>query len=155
MLCKNLDHIIPVPLGLRIHWLNPYKKVRYPPKRTQWVSCIWWWDSSSNDLGSEEYSFIVINGGFTLTQNGSHLLRFNGSNWSIWKLLVLNSNMELPLQYHYSQVHSDSEQLYSWGFHQQIKWVYLELVGWVIGWLGFYGISTFVGYLTPNPLLYK
>ena len=22
---------------------------------------------------------------------------------------------------------------------------------WLIGWLGFYGISTFVGYLTPSP----
>ena len=25
----------------------------------------------------------------------------------------------------------------------------------MLGWLGFYGISTFVGYLTPNPFLYK
>ena len=25
----------------------------------------------------------------------------------------------------------------------------------MIGWLGFYGISTFVGYLTPNPFLYN
>ena len=24
-----------------------------------------------------------------------------------------------------------------------------------VGWLGFYGISTFVGYLTPNPFLCK
>ena len=22
---------------------------------------------------------------------------------------------------------------------------------WLVGWLGFYGISTFVGYLMPNP----
>ena len=30
------------------------------------------------------------------------------------------------------------------------------LVGWLVGWLvGFYGISTFVGYLTPNPFLCK
>ena len=27
---------------------------------------------------------------------------------------------------------------------------------WLVGWMfGFYGISTFVGYLTPNPFLYK
>ena len=27
---------------------------------------------------------------------------------------------------------------------------------WLVGWLvGFYGISTFVGYLMPNPFLYK
>ena len=25
----------------------------------------------------------------------------------------------------------------------------------LVGWLGFYGLSTFVGYLTPNPFLYK
>ena len=26
------------------------------------------------------------------------------------------------------------------------------LIGWLVGWLvGFYGISNFVGYLTPNP----
>ena len=32
-----------------------------------------------------------------------------------------------------------------------------RMVGWFVGWLvfGFYGISTFVGYLTPNPFLYK
>ena len=30
------------------------------------------------------------------------------------------------------------------------------LVGWLVGWLfGFCGISTFVGYLTPNPFLYQ
>ena len=36
------------------------------------------------------------------------------------------------------------------------KWV-RELRVYVLrGWLvGFYGISTFVGYLTPNPFLYK
>ena len=29
-------------------------------------------------------------------------------------------------------------------------------VGWLVGWLvRFYGISTFVGYLMPNPFLYK
>ena len=27
---------------------------------------------------------------------------------------------------------------------------------WLVGWSsGFYGISTFVGYLMPNPFLYK
>ena len=26
------------------------------------------------------------------------------------------------------------------------------LIGWLVGWLvGFYGISTFIGHLTPNP----
>ena len=30
------------------------------------------------------------------------------------------------------------------------------VVGWLVGWLvGFYGISTFLGYLTPNPFLCK
>ena len=29
-------------------------------------------------------------------------------------------------------------------------------VMWLVGWLvGLYGISTFVGYLMPNPFLYK
>ena len=28
------------------------------------------------------------------------------------------------------------------------------LVGWLVGWFGFYGISTFVGYLTPNPFFF-
>ena len=28
-------------------------------------------------------------------------------------------------------------------------------VGWLVGSLDFYGISTFVGYLTPNPFLRK
>ena len=38
--------------------------------------------------------------------------------------------------------------------HNWLKTV--KLVGWLVGWLvGFYGISTFVGYLTPNPFLCK
>ena len=28
-------------------------------------------------------------------------------------------------------------------------------VGWLVWFVGFYGISTFVGYLTPNPFLCK
>ena len=29
-------------------------------------------------------------------------------------------------------------------------------LGWLVGWLvGIYGISTFLGYLIPNPFLYK
>ena len=33
---------------------------------------------------------------------------------------------------------------------------YLKDMIFLIGWLfGFYGISTFVGYLLPNPFLYK
>ena len=32
----------------------------------------------------------------------------------------------------------------------------LEITGWLVGWfVEFYGISTFVGYLTPNPFLCK
>ena len=30
--------------------------------------------------------------------------------------------------------------------------MYMYIVGWLVG---FYGISTFVGYLMQNPLLYK
>ena len=30
-----------------------------------------------------------------------------------------------------------------------------RLSGWLVGWLGFYGISNFVGYSMPNPFLYK
>ena len=29
------------------------------------------------------------------------------------------------------------------------------MVGWLVGWLDFYGISTFEGYVTPNPFLWK
>ena len=34
-------------------------------------------------------------------------------------------------------------------------WLAGWLVGWLVGWLDFYGISTFVGYLTPNPFYAK
>ena len=30
--------------------------------------------------------------------------------------------------------------------------LYAKLIGWFVG---FYGISTFVGYLTPNPILFS
>ena len=33
---------------------------------------------------------------------------------------------------------------------------FVNVLQWLVGWLvGFYGISTFVGYLMPNPFLYK
>ena len=31
----------------------------------------------------------------------------------------------------------------------------VTIFGWLVGWLGFYGISTFVGYLMTNPFLCK
>ena len=32
----------------------------------------------------------------------------------------------------------------------------MDIISGLVGWLvGFYGISTFVGYLTPNPFLCK
>ena len=40
-----------------------------------------------------------------------------------------------------------------WGYYQNIV---LKSIIWRIGWLvGFYSISTFEGYLIPNPFLYK
>ena len=32
---------------------------------------------------------------------------------------------------------------------------HMNKYGWLVWLFGFYGISTFVGYLTPNPFLYK
>ena len=31
----------------------------------------------------------------------------------------------------------------------------IQKFSWLVGWLVFYGISTFVSYLMPNALLYK
>ena len=44
-----------------------------------------------------------------------------------------------------------------WGFEIQTNHlITTRLVGWLVDWLvRFYGISTFVGYLMPNPFLYK
>ena len=59
----------------------------------------------------------------------------------------------------YISIHSEKKII-----HKYIKWkkhkknkikenkIKERLVGWLVG---FYGISTFVGYLTPNPFLYK
>ena len=30
--------------------------------------------------------------------------------------------------------------------------IFMKLVGWLDGWLGFYGISIIVGYLMPNSI---
>ena len=35
------------------------------------------------------------------------------------------------------------------------QWQITFVVGWLVGWLVFYGISTFVGYLMPNLFLCK
>ena len=43
--------------------------------------------------------------------------------------------------------HHDDDDSQSYGFK------FVCLFGWLVGW--FYGISTFVGYLTPNPFLCK
>ena len=36
------------------------------------LNCIWWWDSSSEDLESVEYPFIAITPRSTLTQGSSN-----------------------------------------------------------------------------------
>ena len=41
----------------------------------------------------------------------------------------------------------EESQLYTY-FKWQVTWIWLSDVGWLFD---FYGISTFVGYLTPNP----
>ena len=43
--------------------------------------------------------------------------------------------------------------IYMWLYDIQLI---LIIISTKVGWLGgFYGISTFVGYLTPNPFLWK
>ena len=43
--------------------------------------------------------------------------------------------------------------MFSWGFKRCLKTIEeYQKYSWLVG---FYGISTFVGYLMPNPFLYK
>ena len=60
---------------------------------------------------------------------------------------------------------------YDWDLMGVLDWVHFSMTSYqketllilyhfcysffLVGWLGFYGISTFVGYLTPNPFLCK
>ena len=57
---------------LRIHSLRPMQKSKTSPKKfcvlDMTLNCIWWWDSSSGDLGSMEYPYIIITSMFTLAQ---------------------------------------------------------------------------------------
>ena len=66
-------------------------------------------------------------------------------------LVSLNSRTKLQLLYIHNNytntVISDTNGFISFCF-QSLMW----LVGWFVG---FYAISTFVGYLTPNPFLYR
>ena len=64
----------------------------------------------------------------------------------------------LPQQTKLFEKHSKDNCLHG-GYTKQIR-IFLTLksffvaVGWLVGWLvGFYGISTFLSYLTPNPFL--
>ena len=57
------------------------------------VNGIWWWGSSSEDLESVEYHFVVIIPSSTLTGNGgTYSGPIDGSNRSLKKLFVLNWN---------------------------------------------------------------
>ena len=40
-------------------------------------------------------------------------------------------------------------------FSMKLYMMILPFIRLVVGWLGFYSISTIVGYLTTNPFLYK
>ena len=76
---------------LRIHWLYPLQNSKIyqpPPKKKKFtgmtLNCIWWWDSSSEDLVSMEFAFITIIPRSTLTQSGSISLGpIYGSNRSV------------------------------------------------------------------------
>ena len=65
------------PVGWGFDYTNsiPYREVILPFLKKSVMGMIlnyiWWWDSSSGNLESVEYSFIVINPRFTLTQHGS------------------------------------------------------------------------------------
>ena len=49
-----------------------------------------------------------------------------------------------------------SKCIFNWGIIYSPKWGILGMTLDDDGWfVGFYGISTFVGYLTPNPFLCK
>ena len=49
----------------------PSSKARPTKTEVMTLNCIWWWGSSSGDLESVEYPFIVITPISTLIQNGS------------------------------------------------------------------------------------
>ena len=61
-------------VGFRICWLYLLYISKETPKRDvlgMTLNCIWLYSSSSKDLGSVEYFFIVITPSFTLTESGN------------------------------------------------------------------------------------
>ena len=45
---------------------------------------------------------------------------------------------------------------YAFGVFYCPRWPGYILMSWLVGWLvGFYGISTFIGYIMPNPIFYN
>ena len=90
----------------------------------------------------------------TLNEKNS-LVKFSFFQWSSW---MSSSNFVSPVSWsrriHRLHLcrrvrHSLPRQRVSWIWHLKILWWLFGLVSWV------YGISTFVGYLMPNPFLCK
>ena len=60
-------------------------------------------------------------------------------------------------QFHYKNIFDKFFFLFSYFiyFVKNLYILYIYIVSQLIGLVWFYGISTFVGYLTPNPFLFK
>ena len=63
---------------------------------------------------------------------------------------------QMPWTGHIERMEAErlSKRLFNGNMIQTRAYIYIY-IGWVGGWMCFYGISTFVVYLTPNPFLWK
>ena len=88
------------------------------------------------------------------TKEGRVLAEYWQNETNHISVLVLYTETKIVLVYHYIQISWSSRVLwwFTLGFQKVQLIVSVILVGWLFG---FYSISTLVGYLMPNPFLYK
>ena len=117
-----------------------------------------WWGSSYGVIRSVEVPLIAITPRSTLIQNGNtYLGSIYISNISVWTSLLLYRNtwnhiavcrfFVLDRNTWYHKTVRVKKKLLSYSNKNSLFWL--------VWFVWFYGISTFVGYLTPNPFLCK
>ena len=154
---QRLKYLIPPCLTLsiiryvsRVKWSNPGKGVAPSPT----PRCSSYWKGSLPVALDYDRQLYFYSKRLFVQINMSPGWKINSpfSN-TVYLLGELKQTCPLPSQ-KWPKVWKSYQNIYYF-----LEWTYCNLVKIRIifhSWLfGFYGISTFVGYLTPNPFLYK
>ena len=126
--------------------------------------------ATQHDDDDDDENHITVNKLFVLDRNTWNYIRvckllvLDRNDWNhktMYKLFVFDLNSWNHITPHklfvldrntWNQITACKSFVLDRNTWNHIRLCKLFLLGWLVGWLGFYGISIFVRYLIPNPL---